>query len=135
MSPDAVLLDTVGMLAIWDEDDQWHEPAEAAYREILARPVALLTTGFILLECANAAARKPYRPDVADLRDRLAARGGVHWPSDEELAEAWLTYRVGPPGGPGVVDLISFSTMRRLGVSRAFTNDKHFRAAGFVTLF
>jgi predicted nucleic acid-binding protein len=30
---------------------------------------------------------------------------------------------------------ISFTIMRRLGITRAFTNDRHFRAAGFETLF
>ena len=35
----------------------------------------------------------------------------------------------------GIVDQISFVVMRRLGVSRAFTNDRHFRAAGMEPLF
>jgi len=35
----------------------------------------------------------------------------------------------------GIVDQISFRLMRRLGLSEAFTNDQHFRAAGFMPLF
>jgi hypothetical protein len=35
----------------------------------------------------------------------------------------------------GLVDHVSFTIMRRLGISKAFTNDGHFRAAGFETLF
>src|SRR5260370_1456366 len=38
-------------------------------------------------------------------------------------------------GGAGIVDQISFVVMRRLSIARAFTNDEHFRAAGFETLF
>lgn len=30
-----VLLDTVGLLAIWDEDDQWHSAAEPAFRQLM----------------------------------------------------------------------------------------------------
>jgi predicted nucleic acid-binding protein len=30
---------------------------------------------------------------------------------------------------------VSFSVMRRLGLTRAFTNDRHFAAAGFEALF
>jgi len=30
---------------------------------------------------------------------------------------------------------VSFAVMRRLGIIDAFTNDRHFRAAGFNTLF
>lgn len=29
----------------------------------------------------------------------------------------------------------SFQVMRRLGINEAFTNDKHFEAAGFAVLF
>jgi len=36
---------------------------------------------------------------------------------------------------PGIVDCISFAVMRRLGLTEAFTNDQHFTAAGFTTLF
>jgi predicted nucleic acid-binding protein len=39
------------------------------------------------------------------------------------------------PGGPGLVDELSFAVMRRLGLRRAFTNDQHFAAAGFDPLF
>jgi uncharacterized protein len=41
----------------------------------------------------------------------------------------------GDQSGAGIVDHISFVVMRRLGMSKAFTNDRHFRAAGFETLF
>jgi hypothetical protein len=30
-----VFLDTVGLLAIWDIDDQWHNAAEGAYGQIV----------------------------------------------------------------------------------------------------
>jgi predicted nucleic acid-binding protein len=30
---------------------------------------------------------------------------------------------------------VSFQVMRRLGLGEAFTNDKHFLAAGFTVLF
>lgn len=33
------------------------------------------------------------------------------------------------------VDNVSFVVMRRLGITDAFTNDRHFKAAGFNTLF
>lgn len=38
-------------------------------------------------------------------------------------------------GGASIVDHVSFAVMRRLGLSKAFTNDRHFRGAGFETLF
>ncbi len=135
MSPAAVFLDTVGLLALWDEDDQWHGPAEAAYAEVVRGGYPLFITAPILLECANAAARKPFRHDVAEFRDRMEAKGAVFHPSAAEWESAWRSYAIDRPGGPGVVDQLSFLAMRRVGATHAFTNDKHFRAAGFHTLF
>lgn len=87
------------------------------------------------MECGNAAARRPYRSDVDDLRVRLASRGRLLAPTDQEVEFAWLAYRRGRPGSAGIVDHVSFLVMRRLGLTEAFTNDAHFRAAGFQALF
>lgn len=48
---------------------------------------------------------------------------------------AWSEYGRGSNKSPGIVDLVSFGILRRLGISEVFTNDKHFRDAGFITLF
>ncbi|MCL4206841.1 MAG: hypothetical protein KJ000_30535 [Pirellulaceae bacterium] len=41
----------------------------------------------------------------------------------------------GEAGQAGIVDHVSFQVMHRLGIVEAFTNDMHFAAAGFKTLF
>jgi len=38
-----VFLDTVGLLALWDEDDQWHAAAEAAFAGVGSRRTRLMT--------------------------------------------------------------------------------------------
>lgn len=63
-----VFLDTVGLLALWDESDQWHDDAEAAWQSLVDRQASFATTTLILLECGNAAARRPYRHAVNQLR-------------------------------------------------------------------
>jgi hypothetical protein len=63
-----VFLDTVGLIAQWDADDQWHALAETVYWQMVADRKSVLTTTFILLECGNTAARRTFRSDV-----RLAA--------------------------------------------------------------
>ena len=129
-----IFLDTVGLLALWDESDQWHESAQRAYEQFSAEPVRLVTTSFVLLECGNAAARRPYRQDVADLWHALEQTGDLIHPTAEQLAGAWATYIARPAGAAGIVDLVSFAVMRQLGILEAFTNDAHFRAEGFETL-
>lgn len=95
----------------------------------------MFTTTFILLECGNAAARRPYRQSVIRLRQRLESLNLLVTPTIDDWNEAWRGYEAGAIGDAGIVDHISFAVMRRLGCREAFTNDAHFRAAGFVTLF
>ena len=130
-----VFLDTVGLIAAWDANDQWHAAADAAYRALLARGRRLVTTSLVLCECGNAAARRPYRADVFELRKFLVREQLLVDPTPEEVEEAWAAYAQADAGGAGIVDHLSFRVMRRLGFTEAFTNDQHFQAAGFTTLF
>jgi predicted nucleic acid-binding protein len=130
-----VFLDTVGLLAVWDSRDQWHEPAERVFVGLLQANAPLVTTEYVLLECGNAAARRPYRQRVSALRQQLTAAGLIQTVSDGELSAAWAAFDRGDAAGAGIVDCISFAVMRRLGLTEVFTNDQHFAAAGFTTLF
>ena len=130
-----IFLDTVGILARWDRNDQWHEPAARAYDAFVARGARTVTTEYVLLECGNAAARRPYRSLVGLLRDALQSSGRLIEPTDEDWDQAWTAYQRGLAGDAGIVDHVPFVVMRRYGITNAFTNDRHFRAAGFQTLF
>jgi uncharacterized protein len=130
-----VFLDTVGLIAVWDRADQWHATAEAAFTKLLRNRQPMVTTAFVLAECANTASRRPYRTRVCKLRDILESSGDVIMPDALDWNEAWLGYERGEAAQAGIVDHVSFAVMRRLGISEAFTNDRHFQAAGFVNLF
>jgi predicted nucleic acid-binding protein len=72
---------------------------------------------------------------VNELRKFLIQERLLVDPTPEEVEEAWAAYDRGDAREAGIVDHFSFRVMRRLGLSEAFTNDQHFRAAGFTTLF
>ena len=131
----AVFLDTVGMLALWDEADQWHQEAERARAKFKAAKSPVITTTYILLECGNSAARRSYRRAATLFRDVMIANGGLVFPTEDDWTDAWKAYDRGDAGQAGIVDQVSFVVMRRFGVREAFTNDHHFTAAGFEVLF
>jgi uncharacterized protein len=131
----SVFVDTVGLVALWDEDDQWHTAAETAWNLVLASRALPYTTTFVLAECANTAARRPYRPHVDFLRAQFERAGRLVRPTENEWQQAWHDYAQGRAGDAGLVDHLSFLIMRRLAIADAFTNDRHFQAAGFHTLF
>ena len=132
---ETVFLDTVGLIALWNRRDQWHELAKSAFAKIVKSRRSVATTPFVLLECGNAAARHPFRMSVVALRDQLAANAALLDLTQEELEQAWGSYASGEADQAGIVDHVSFVVMRREGMTQAFSNDHHFHAAGFETLF
>jgi predicted nucleic acid-binding protein len=68
-------------------------------------------------------------------RDRLVQQNDLIEPSASEIDAAWSAYRGAGAGGASIVDHISFIVMRRMGVTDVFSNDRHFKAVGFNTLF
>ena len=114
---------------------QWHADAATAFASLAGAKTRFITTTFVLLECGNAAARRPYRLRVNALRQTLAARGEVLAPTDDDLRAAWSAYDRGEANNAGIVDHVSFVVLRRLGLTQVFTNDRHFPAAGFEVLF
>src|SRR5688572_15098278 len=101
-------LDTVGMLALWDEADQWHQGAQAALEKLTTARHSLITTTFVLLECGNAAARQPYRTTVVEWRDVMSANQGLIAPASADWNEAWKAYERGDAAAAGIVDQVSF---------------------------
>jgi predicted nucleic acid-binding protein len=58
---------TVGLIALWDKDDQWRDAAERAYESITNARRTAVTTTFILLECGCVSAwRGRRRPRIVD---------------------------------------------------------------------
>lgn len=130
-----VFLDTVGLVALWNVADRWPVAADQAFAQIHARRRPMITTTFVLLECGNTAARQPFRSKVCQLRTTLEQRSQLIVPTEDDWKQAWADYEHGMAGDAGIVDHVSFVVVRRLGITEAFTNDRHFQAAGFVTLF
>ena len=131
-----VFLDSVGLLALWNDSDQWHSAAEEAHRRLIERNALVWTTTLILYECGNRAVRRAdFRSLAASFYDEMEVSGNLIAPTPDEERSAWTAYRRGEAGSAGIVDHVSFVVMRRLGLTEAFTSDAHFRAAGFETLF
>ena len=129
-----VFLDTVGLLALWDESDQWHAAAEKAFGRIQSEKADLITTTYVLAECGNAAARRPYRQAVVELHEQLLRHRLLIVPTSDDWETAWRGYAQGQSGRAGIVDLLSIAVMRRLNIAQVFTNDHHFSIAGMEIL-
>jgi hypothetical protein len=84
----AVFLDTVGLVTLWNVSDQWHLAADRAFAQVLARRQPFIATTFVLLECGNAAARRPFRGKVCRLRETLEQRNELIVPTEDDWKQA-----------------------------------------------
>ena len=109
-----VYLDTIGLLALWNGRDQWHEPAVKAFDLVSAAGVEFWTTSYVLLECGNAAARMPFRREVVELRQHLLSDGKLIEPTEDDLSRAWEAYSRGTAGEAGIVDHVAIGNCRGL---------------------
>ena len=66
-----VFLDTSGLIAVVNEDDQWHASAEAVWWDLVASRVPLITTSLVLAELGDGLSRVDQRPLALTLYDRL----------------------------------------------------------------
>lgn len=130
-----MFFDSVGIIARINKDDKWHAIASPRWDALAVDGVRPVTTTFVLAECGNAFARTAMRSTLAETAASLLAQSCVVHPTEADWSAAWSAYVRGAPGGAGLVDHISFVVMRRLGLTTALTNDRHFSAAGFEVLF
>jgi|GEM_PF-5512631 len=96
----------------------------AVFAGLLRQQIPLMMISYVLLKCGNKAARRPYRPQVIALQQRLSADGNLIELTPADINQVWADYARRHAGSAGIVDHVSFAVMRRLGlITGAFTND------------
>ncbi|MCG3130835.1 MAG: hypothetical protein FLDDKLPJ_01608 [Phycisphaerae bacterium] len=126
-------VDTSFLIACVLVKDVWHARAIAWQRRTVGR---LVTTEYVLMEFVDALSQPPVR------RSALAAVGllrrqpavGVLTASTALMDEGLALYAQSADKAWSLTDCISFSVMRREGLSDALTSDRHFEQAGFRAL-
>lgn len=131
-----VFLDTSGLIAVLNADDQWNAQADAAWRSLIASNAPMLTTSLVLIELGDGLARIHHRQLAIELRDRLQAstRVEIIQITAEDEVRAWELFRDRSDKEWGMTDCVSFIVMQDREVTEAFSADRHFEQAGFHTL-
>jgi hypothetical protein len=133
---DRVFLDTVGLVALLNRDDYYHEEASVVFRSFGEAGRRLVTTELILGELGNTLARTPLRGEAGWLIDQLHVDPCVEvvYADRDLLREGVELYVSRTDKTWGLVDCVSFVVMTKLSIVDAFTADHHFRQAGMNCL-
>jgi len=131
-----VFLDTSGLVAVVNTDDQWHARARSVWQQLLASDSTLLTTSLVLVELGDGLSRVRQRPLAIELHNRLrnSPRIEVVQVTPEMEERGWRLFEERADKEWGVTDCVSFAIMSDGGIRQAFTTDHHFEQAGFERL-
>ncbi len=131
-----VFLDTAGLIAAVDVDDQWHPLAEQVWRELMVSRALILTTSLVLIEMADGLSRIRHRRAATELRDHLAGstRVEIVQTTPEHEARAWDLFGRRSDKEWGMTDCVSFIVAQDRRIQDVFSADHHFEQAGFRLL-
>ena len=133
MAGELIYLDTSGVLAYLDADDEYHDRASRAWATVLESGGVFFMTDWVRLECWSLVQRRLGIEAVTDFHEiilRQCTIDSVNGNRFDLLAGQVLLSR---RRDLSLVDLSSFDSMRRHGIKRAIAFDQHFTEQGFVT--
>ena len=124
-------VDTSALLAVLDADDQNHSPANQTWEELVSQEEVLICTNYILVESFALVQHRLGMDAVRTLQEDILPHVNVEWMDSQTHNSSVMALLVADRRSLSLVDCTSFITMRRLGLSTAFTFDHHFEELGF----
>ena len=131
-----VFLDTSGLVAVVNTDDQWHADAESVWRQLFMSQRPLISTSLVLIELADGLSRIRHRALAIKIRDRLRATPRIRIiQATAGLDErAWELFRQRTDKEWGMTDCVSIIVMQDEDVTDVLSSDHHFEQAGLNIL-
>ena len=136
MGRNTLFVDTGAWYALADRSDQHHYEAVEIYPKLLSNNLPLKTTNLIIAETYILIRRAiGYQAAIVFLENIASSPRVIKIYSDsilEEAAESIL--RQYQDQDFSYTDAVSFVVMKQIGITEAFSFDKHFVTAGFTLI-
>ena len=126
-----IFVDTSALFALLDGDDSNYKKAKAAWADALNPGPSLVTSNYVLLECAVLIQGRLGMDALRGFHNDILPLIGVEWISEEIHARAVSALLAASKRSLSLVDCASFEVMRALGLSKALCFDPHFTEQGF----
>jgi predicted nucleic acid-binding protein len=127
----SIFVDTSAFLAVLDENDVNHTKAKTFWKNIISEGDVLLCHNYILMETSALVLRRLGMEALRIFEQDIMPILRLIWVTKEIHSAAVSAHLVADRRSLSLVDCISFEIMRRTGVYKAFTFDRHFRDYGF----
>ena len=132
-----IFIDTSAWYAVEVEDDVNHEAAHSFLKDIASgKHGAAITSDYVLDETLTLLRSRRNLTSAIDFIDKVRKSKSikVFWIDEALFEKALAIFRKSNRKTWSFTDCTSFTLMRDLSVSKAFTFDAHFKEAAFQTL-
>jgi predicted nucleic acid-binding protein len=129
-----VYLDTSALYALFDSSDASHASAAQAWQRLIAGDTPLHTSNYVLLELSALLQSRLGLGAAGAFETHVLPWVNVQWVDSALHAQAIAGVLTARRRDLSLTDCASFAAMRRMGLRRAFTFDRHFAEQGFEIL-
>ena len=130
----SIFIDTSGFIAVLDKDDASHTEAVKIWMDILTSEEDLVTTNYVLVETCALVQNQLGLTAIKVFQEDIVPVLRIEW-IDKAVHHAAMGIMLAAVRKKlSLVDCVSFDTLRLLGVTTAFSLDKHFKEQGFMCL-
>ena len=130
----SIFIDTSGFIAVLDKDDPSHTEAVITWMDSLTSEEDLVTTNYVLVETCALVQNRLGMKAIKVFQEDIVPVLLIEWTDKDVHQAAMRIMRAAARKKLSLVDCASFETMRLLGVTTAFTLDRHFKEQGFACL-
>lgn len=131
---DSLFVDTSGWAVPLLTNTDHYSEMMALSQQIVAQGRTLITTSYVVAELVALLGARSHvsRRTVLDFVERIRTSTHVVFIDQARDDAAWSMLRQHEDKDWSLTDAASFIVMRDMGITEAFSSDKHFAQAGFV---
>lgn len=130
----SVYIDTSAFLATLDADDLNHVTAKRIWCDLLTHNERLVCSSYVLLETYALIQKRLSWDALRTFHESIYRLLHVYWVDAHTHESAATATLIANRKRLSLVDCVSFTVMRDLGIKRAFAFDAHFQEQGFTCL-
>lgn len=129
-----VFVDTSALVALLDANEDKHAACGRAWRTLLQEDASLVTSSYVMVETYALAQRRLGLDAVRVLTADVLPLITVDWVDEFIHGAALASLLTANRRDLSLVDCVSFETMRRRDITRAFALDTDFSKQGFTAV-
>jgi predicted nucleic acid-binding protein len=130
----SIFIDTSALLAILDADDEHHKKAKDVWTKLVSEEETIISTNYVLVETFALVQNCLGLEALRTLQEDILPMVSVEWVDETTHRAGVSALLTAMRRRLSLVDCISFTIMRKLGIKKVFAYDPHFEEQGFVAV-